>query len=167
MGILKIKNHVQDKEQYLSNLVRYIIEGEAPSGLYGSPNTEYRSAEIAIKQINQVKNFFGKEEFNCMVHIIISFDISEVMEFITAIKYTNKICEYFSARYQLVWAVHETPHDDPRSNSSQWHTHIAINPVSYIDGHMLNLNYSAQYAFLEYIKEVTETQDKYWLIEHI
>ena len=60
MGIIKIKNHVKDKDDYLSNLIRYIIEGEAPSGLYGSPNTEYRSAEIAIKQMNQVKTFFGK-----------------------------------------------------------------------------------------------------------
>jgi len=169
MGIIKIKNHVKDKDDYLSNLIRYIIEGEAPSGLYGSPNTEYRSAEIAIKQMNQVKTFFGKNEFNCMVHVIISFDVSEVEEFITARKYTNKICEYFSDKYQLVWAVHETPHYDSRSHNicSLCHSHIAINPVSYIDGHMMNFNYSAQYAFLEYIKEVTETQDKYWLIEHI
>ncbi len=166
MGILKIKNYVKDCSEYLPNLTRYIIKRDPNTVMYGSPNTNLSTPEAAIKQINQVKSFFKKEEFNCMIHIIISFDCSEVSDEFTAVEYTRRICTYFSDRYQLIWSVHnETRYNRKGNTCSEFHTHIAINPVSYIDGHMLNMNYSAQHVFLNYLKTVTETQDKYWIID--
>lgn len=167
MGILKLKGHVKDKDEYLFNAVHYIIDGKALPGMYGSPNTTIASAEAAFAQMNSVKSYFRKGQFNPLYHIVVSFDINEVSDSVTALIYTHQICSFFSKEYQLVWAIHNANRYDKKQNMrSIYHSHIVINPVSFINGYMLQMNNTAKYAFLNHIKNVTHTQDKFWYIEN-
>ncbi len=81
-----------------------------------------------------VKNYYGKNSGNQLVHFDISFD-RNVYTAAYADKLARKIAKYYADHYQLVYTVHtkERTNDD-RYEKNILHVHMVMNSVSFMDG---------------------------------
>ena len=162
MGILKVIRHTNKDLNYLHNAINYVLHGHTAPDNIGSPNT---SIFDAYNQMYAVKKYFGKTSGNPLFHFVVVYDAKTAYDVKRAKYLTAKIAEYFAARYQIIWCVHEKAMSKRYGSiSSMYHAHFVMNSVSFIDGKMFANSRSEIYHFLEYIKAVT--RDSSWTIDY-
>ena len=158
MGVFKVIRHTDGGYDYLNNAVNYVIHGHTDYGNAGSPNVDL---DFAAEQMHYVKKYYDKRSGNPVFHFVVVYNTRTAYEIERAKSITRSIANYFAGRYQIVWGVHEKHMSKKYGGvSSMYHAHFVMNSVSYIDGKMFSGSYSELYAFLDYIKRVTN--DKSW-----
>ena len=116
---------------------------------FGSYGLSYDLADI-YQQIMYVKQYFGKEVNHEMIHLILKYG-DYVNDDRTACVYSESCAEYFMKNYQIYYCTHQD------IDSGKYHTHMLINPVSYVNGEMLNTSIENMNQFCEYISDLSGT----------
>ena len=127
--------------RYVFNEERAIIRG----GFY----VDYFDLDAAFSQMLDVKRYFGKTSGNPLIHIIVSFDEC-AKDLIQAEALSRRIAAFYSGRYQVLWCMHHKPH-----GGSNYHVHIILNSVSYVDGKMFHSGMMERQAFQLFVHNVT------------
>lgn len=103
-----------------------------------------------INSFKLVQNHFDKEDRKRIQHIIIGFSKKEfVSEYEACIIGMNAL-QYIGSRFQCCFVVHHGSINDP----DYIHIHIAVNPVSWVDG---NRYYECNQNLID-LKEVLDKQ---------
>ncbi len=101
-----------------------------------------------IQQMVCVQRYFGMEEPLEMIHLIVDYgDLVKDDE--TASAYSESCAEYFCRNHQIYHCTHQD------MQSLSYHVHLLINPISYLDGKILNPNIENMNRFCQYISEST------------
>lgn len=133
--------------KYLNTALNYISDERA---LYqGGYGVNPYSSNDAYNQMIATKAYYNKRSGNPLIHVVISYD-SEVKDAETAASYGQKCAEYFASDYQVKYSTHNKD-----TGCSSYHTHLIINSVSYMDGHMFNSGYDTMNQYCNYVADVT------------
>ena len=158
MGIVKVIQNTNSNGNYLFNALEYIKRKAVDySGYRVDPDDAYN-------QMMAVKRYFGKTSCNQLMHIVIVFNENEV-DIDRCMDYGYRIAQYFGDRFQTCYALHQDTkfHDKKRGYiNSNYHLHMILNSVSYVDGKMFAENRGSIGKFKEYVSEVTK--DRYMQI---
>ncbi len=111
------------------------------------------SIEAAAKEMSEVVEFFGKDRGKRVRHTILSFQSHDSTTPCEAYMYAKQIAEYYSDRFQIVFAVHE--------NTDNLHVHFVMNMTSYRDGRRYSENHKDFRAFLNYVSNITGRRVEY------
>ena len=164
MGIFKIIRNTNDGLKYMYNTLNYVLNGHTDFDNRYSLNTDI---DNAYEQFLLVKKYFGKTSGNPVFYFIVIYNAKSTWgdNYSMAESLSRSIASYFSDRYQLVYGIHRKPCSKKYGGcASIYHAHFIMNSVSYIDGKMFSGNRSEIYAFLDYIKKVTE--DISWIVQY-
>lgn len=127
MAILKTANcrgKYYDEESK-TNVINYITNPQKTvSNFIGSKGLK---SEHFSEEMQETSNKFGKNKGVQVRHFIVSFDEDEVNNPKQVFDIGDRICDTLSDEYETVFAVHE--------NTENLHIHIAMNSVSFVDGH--------------------------------
>ncbi|MBQ8010365.1 MAG: relaxase/mobilization nuclease domain-containing protein [Oscillospiraceae bacterium] len=150
MGILKIMTKPDADEMYLENVVNYIMHGH--SIVSGGFNI---CPEYALEQMQIVKNYYGKQCRNQLVHFVISFN-RNVWNIAYAEKLARKIAKYYADCYQILYAVHAEPRVNRRGEvANLLHVHMMMNSVSFVDGKNYADSRKENKKFAKHIAKIT------------
>lgn len=133
--------------EYLQNAVDYVSDERA---LYkgGFGVTPY-DTDMAYNQMLMTRQYFGKISGNPLVHIVVAYN-KQVQDIDTAAMYGDQCAQYFANRFQVLYCTHAKDF-----HCGQFHTHIIINSVSYINGQMIQTGFNEMKAYCDYIIQVT------------
>ena len=106
-------------------------------GLSGSLNNMTR-------QMQCVQRYFGIEEPMEKLHLVVDYG-TLVKDAETASAYNVSCAKYFGQTYQIYCCTYQ---DIP---SLRYYTHILVNPVSYTDGKVIDVNLENMNRFCEYL----------------
>lgn len=137
MPVIKAVNESYPAPKDLYNLLCYIGKGYV-FGLGIDPAYCY-------EQMMLVKDLWHKTNGRQCRHFIVSFDNTEELSFDEAVKYGFEIAAYYSASYQIVFALHLDP---------QFHLHFVMNSTSYVDGRKYSGSLEDYYKLRQHIKEL-------------
>lgn len=82
-------------------------------------------------------------------HIVVAYNDS-VKDLNTAARFGQQCAQFFSSRFQLLYCTHEKDFQ-----CGNFHTHIIINAVSYINGQMIQTGYGEMKAYCDFVTQVT------------
>ena len=110
------------------------------------------------KQMVMVKQWYGRERLNSLIHIVVCFDKNN------GLKTCVENCRLFSREigevwgYQNIWALHR---DEKRmtwygSYVECYHAHFLLNTVSCVDGKPVHVNRSFVWRMINALKIITE-----------
>lgn len=158
MVYVKLIRNTYGGLQYLHNICLYParrdkMAREEVCGI-GGFGINYLDPEAAYHQMFLIKAFYGKECSNPLIHYIVSYD-SNVKDAGQACKATKQIAAYFKDKYQVLWGVHHVPH-----GCSDYHAHIILNSVSFVDGLMYHSDLGEIKRFCRCVEKVTGTKVK-------
>ena len=135
MVIIKVKRDTYGGLRYLKNALNYLEDGEKSLFIGGFG---------VVTQMVAVRKYFGKLSGNPLMHFIISFD-----DKVVTLDHANILAEqltlFFRNEYQVLWSVHFL-----QRGCSNFHVHIIINSVSYINGKMYHSLASEITRFKDY-----------------
>lgn len=106
--------------------------------------------ESIINSFVMVQNHFGKADRKRIQHIVIGFSKSEFITDYEACMMGMSALQYIGSRFQCCFVVHHGSINEP----DYIHIHIAVNPVSWMDG---NRYYECNQNLIE-LKEVLDKQ---------
>ena len=95
------------------------------------------------QQMLCVQRYFGIEEPLEMIQLVLDYG-TLIKDDETVSMYSRSCAEYFSRNHQIYYCIHQD------MQSLRYHTHLLINPVSYIDGNIFdikNINRFCEYLF--------------------
>lgn len=92
-----------------------------------------------------IKNYFNEFGGKLIIHFIVSFERKDYFIFADAVYFANLVCGFFSARFQIVYAVHE--------DTDNLHIHFIMNTISFVDGKRIDQSYAEQDNFKSYVNE--------------
>lgn len=81
--------------------------------------------------------------------MIVSFD-EHVQDDELAMSFAERIAKFYKDSFQVFWGVHKKKHG--RSN---YHMHMAINAVSYVNGKMFHSDFGAVNQLANHIRNIT------------
>lgn len=122
MPVLIMINKSYNDDQALADVVNYVTQGGY--GLCGGVGVDPLHA---VEQMQQVKEFWGKDRGRRVRHFILSFSPAESIGYEQLMLLGFEICRYY-AEYQSVYGLH--------MNTGHLHLHFAVNTVSYKTGKM-------------------------------
>lgn len=146
--VIVIRKHYKlEKDTYLKHGCGYALNDRSinPGGYGVSPY----SLKDAYTQMLAVKKYYGKTSGNQLIHLVISYDDSVTSED-KACALSCKLAGYYRKDYQVLYCTHSKDR-----HCSNYHAHIVVNSVSYIDGRMFNSSIENMQLFCEYVSEVT------------
>ncbi len=147
MAKVSIIRNTYGGTQYLQNALNYVSDSRAMSiGGYGV--NPYNPCD-AYDQMMATRQYFGKVSGNPLVHIVVAYNDS-VKDLNTAAKFGQQCAQFFSSRFQLLYCTHEKDFQ-----CGNFHTHIIINAVSYINGQMIQTGYGEMKAYCDFVTQVT------------
>lgn len=142
-----IKRNTSPENNYLQNACEYVLD-ERAIALGGFGVTPY-SATDAYSQMQAERRYFNKESMNPLIHIIISYDQS-VIDADTAARLSRQCASFFSNSYQVLYCAHEKDR-----SCSNYHTHLVINAVSFVNGAMFNSGIQNMQPFCDFVATIT------------
>lgn len=116
---------------------------KTPSGFAGGRNIDVNHAAEEMETVSKV---FGKTDKTKVRHFILSFSPTENMTPAEVAEVADQAADYYSARHQIVFAVHEDT-DHP-------HAHFVMNHVSFRDGRHYNGTKQDYYGLQRHIKNI-------------
>ena len=157
MVIFKIVHHSNGGQQYMENMLKYILDDRALftgfNGISGY-GTNQEIIHKAMEEMLFVKKYFGKVSGNPLIQFIVSYD-SNVGNAIIASSITEKIARFLADSYQYIWVVHYKPREEESGMYACYHAHIVINSVSYTNGKMYSESLENIRSFAQHIANVT------------
>ncbi len=96
--------------------------------------------------MNQISEHFHKESGVQIRHFIISFNLYETNNPFVVNEIAMHAVRFLGKEYQAIYAVHE--------NTEFIHIHIAMNPISYIDGHRYRGTKAEHYEFMNFLRRI-------------
>lgn len=154
MAAFKIKNG-QDKYYDLnakSDVIHYILNPKKAPHYYGGYNIE---SDDPVADMMNITKKFKKEKGVQLWHFIVSFAPSEITEPSVAYYIATELAKYFSASFQIIYAIHE--------DTSHIHIHFVKNSVSFIDGHRYNCNHDEFHRLYQYFENVLRLHGIHYL----
>lgn len=125
------------------SVIEYILQPcKAKGDLYGYYNIY---TECAHEEMENTANNFNKNNGIRLRHWIISFSKSEVASASIVYMIGEDVVKFFKD-YQVVYAVH--------SNTDNFHIHLVINSISFVDGSRYKGSKRDFYALNNHIKQV-------------
>lgn len=155
MDTVKMIRNTYGGTEYLRKATQYPYKEDLRG--YGGYGVNPNDPELAYKQMLAVKSYFGKTEGNPLIHYVVSYD-ENITNAKAACEMTAQICRYFENEYQVLQAVHEKDHD-----FSQYHAHIILNSVNYINGLMYHSDIGEMNRFRNYVQQVTGQPAKLYI----
>lgn len=132
---------------YLHKALEYVADYRALfTGGYG---VNPYDTEMAYNQMLYTRQYFGKVSGNPLVHIVIAYN-NQVKDLGTAAYFGQQCAQYFAPRFQVLYCNHMRD-----EHCCQFHTHIIINAVSYVNGQMITTGYDEMYDYCKYVEQVT------------
>ena len=157
MVIFKIVRHSNGGQQYMENMLKYILDDRRLdigfNGISGY-GTNQDIIHKAMEEMLFVKKYFGKVSGNPLIQFIVSYD-SNVGNAIIASSITEKIARFLADSYQYIWVVHYKPREEESGMYACYHAHIVINSVSYTNGKMYSGGPEETRPFAQYIANIT------------
>ncbi|MBR4319027.1 MAG: relaxase/mobilization nuclease domain-containing protein [Oscillospiraceae bacterium] len=148
MVFVKVIRNTQDDSGYIFRLCRYIIRREYFVYSYGY-GVDCKDPATVYEQMMRVRHYYGKTSGNPLIHYVVSFDDC-VQDLKSAIEMSNRIVYFFRGRYQVFFGIHKQHH-----KQSEYHVHILVNSVSYVDGLMLQSGYTEVDDFVKQVWSAT------------
>lgn len=132
---------------YLQRALNYVTDSRAKysNGFGVNP---YDTA-MAYDQMMYTRRYFGKVSGNPLVHIVVAYN-NQVQDIDTAAMYGDQCAQYFANRFQVLYCTHSKDF-----HCGNFHTHIIINSVSYINGQMIQTGFDEMKTYCDYITQVT------------
>lgn len=118
MVILKIVRHSNGGQQYMENMLSYILDDRALfTGFNGisSYGTNQEIIHNAMEEMLFVKKYFGKMSGNPLIQFVFSYD-SNVSDAFMASSITEKIARFLADSYQYIWVVHYRHYEEAYGN---------------------------------------------------
>lgn len=159
MVIFKIVRHSNGGQQYMENMLRYIIDDRALFTGFNGVSGYGTNQEIICKAMEEmlfVKKYFGKVSGNPLVQFIVSYD-SNVSDALMASSITEEIANFLADSYQYIWVVHYKPRIEESGMYACYHAHIVINSVAYTNGKMYSGSPEETRPFAQHIADITGT----------
>ena len=157
MVIFKIVRHSNGEQQYMENMLKYILDDRALftgfNGISGY-GTNQEIIHKAIEEMIFVKKYFGKVSGNPLIQFVVSYD-SNVSNAIIASSITEKIARFLADSYQYIWVIHYEPRIEESGMYACYHAHIVINSVSYTNGNMYSGGPEETRPFAQHIANIT------------
>ncbi len=157
MVIFKIVRHSNGGQQYMKNMLSYILDGRALftgfNGISGY-GTNQEIVRKAMEEILFVKKYFGKVSGNPLIQFVVSYD-SNVSDAFMASSITEKIARFLADSYQYIWVVHYEPRVEESGFYACYHAHIVINSVAYTNGKMYSESPENISSFAQHIANTT------------
>lgn len=155
MVIIILKRNTAGGDAYLHHLARYLKYDRKTKGirtdfvdLWGF-GVDGADPELAYEQMKRTREYFGKEQYNPLLHYIVSFDLTVQDAFMASVR-AEKIAAYFKGNHQVLWGLHRK-----KREYSLYHVHYLVNAVNYRNGRMID-SYRPEIArFAMYVKDVT------------
>ena len=147
MARISVIRNTYGGSQYLQNALNYVTDSRAMF-VRGYGVNPY-DPNMAYNQMMAVRQYFGKTSGNPLVHIVVAYN-NNVTDIRTAARFGQQIVQLFSRLFQLLYCTHEKDFQ-----CGQFHTHIIINAVSYINGQMIQTGPKEMREFCDYVTHVT------------
>lgn len=152
MGLVIIKCGNPGDDEHLENLVRYMSDDRKL--MIGGNGVDYTNAEAVAKQMESVKEYFGKTKNRSHVQVILPYN----EQGITAdqvCEYTKEAAAFFDADYQTFYCAHQ-----PDEKCGYYHSHILINPVNIHNGKMMETDADSLKPFCDHVAKVTGSKNR-------
>lgn len=146
MATLKIVHEpgkYNDPVAYQTVLEYCLRPDKTPGNFIGGRNID---TDYAAEEMETISQSFRKTDKTKVRHFILSFSPTENMTPAEVAEVADQAADYYSARHQIVFAVHEDT-DHP-------HAHFVMNHVSFRDGRHYNGTKRDYYALQHHIKKV-------------
>lgn len=157
MVIFKIVRHSNGGQQYMENMLRYILDdrrldtGFNDISCYGTNREIIRNA---LYEMLAVRKYFGKVSGNPLIQFIVSYD-SNVSNVFMASSVTKEIARFLDDSYQYIWVIHYKPSLEESGFCACYHAHIVINSVAYTNGKMYSGGLDETRSFARHIANIT------------
>ncbi len=147
MARISVIRNTYGGPQYLQNALNYVTDSRTMF-VRGYGVNPY-DPNMAYDQMMAVRQYFEKTSGNPLVHIVVAYNNS-VTDIRTAARFGQQIVQLFARLFQLLYCTHEKDFQ-----CGQFHTHIIINAVSYINGQMIRTGPKEMSEFCDYVTQVT------------
>ncbi|MBR4319175.1 MAG: hypothetical protein IKP69_03890 [Oscillospiraceae bacterium] len=117
---------------------------EVSYGCYGVISNQ----ENMLQQMLYVQRYFGVERPLEPIQMIVEYG-TLTKDDRTASAYSESCAEYFSRNHQIDYCIHQD------MQSLRYHAHLLINPISYLDGKVLDVNVENMNRFCEYLSSIS------------
>ena len=146
MAILKTANkkgkYYDDKAK--EDVAAYILNPFKMSHNYcGGVAVEFPNIAESMQRVSER---FGKTSGVQIRHFILSFYPNELSDATVADEISKRIVQHLGREYQTIYGVHE--------DAEHLHIHIAMNSVSYVDGHRYYGTRAEFNAFRAFLKNL-------------
>ena len=146
MATYKTANHKGKyyDEKARGNVISYILDDEKMiHNFFGGVHVNEHDI---VGSMNQISEYFHKESGVQIRHFIISFNSYETNNPSMVNEIAMQAVRFLGKAYQTIYAVHE--------NTDFLHIHIAMNPISYIDGHRYRGTKAEHYEFVNFLRGI-------------
>lgn len=140
--------------KYLENAITYPMrqkpdDSDKLCGI-GGYGVDPMHLDLAYRQMHRIKACYGKTSGNPLIHFMISLDKNTKTAKNTC-DIADKIARFYMGRFQVLWCVHQKARLD-----SDFHIHVFINSVSYVNGLMFHSGFSELNYLKKYIENLTK-----------
>ncbi len=153
MVAVKVTKNTYGGDSYLYRACEYVMNPNRALNVGGHGVSTYNVAD-AYNQMMRTKEYFGNTSGNPLVHIVVSYD-DTVKTAEEACNMSGKVAEYFNHDYQNIYCTHAK-----ERSCSNYHTHILLNSVSYVNGKKYDTNPIEMNKFCKFVSNVTERKIK-------
>ena len=136
MANLKIIKNDYDTIDALRNVFNYISDKSKSDSLIGAQNM---LVGYSFEQAMLVNEYFHNTTHKKVIHFILSFADTDIIDPTDAFYEGYKVCELLPD-YQIKFAVH--------LNTANLHIHFAMNPINIKNGHKFCFNNGNLYKFI-------------------
>ena len=152
MGLVIIKCGDPGDEEHLEHLAQYMSDDRKL--MIGGNGVNYTDAKQVAKQMQSLKEDFGKTKNRSHVQVILPYSQKGITAEKTC-EYTKKAAAYFDEDYQTLYCAHQ-----PDADCDYYHSHIMINPVNINNGKMMGTDPASLKPFYEHMEKVTGERNR-------
>lgn len=152
MGLVIIKCGNPGDDEHLANLDEYMSDDRKL--MIGGNGVNYTDEKAVAKQMQSVKEHFGKTKNRSHVQVILPYNESGITAKKTC-EYTKEAAAYFDADYQTLYCAHR-----PDDHCNFYHSHIMINPVNINNGKMMETDPTSLKPFCEHVEKITGAKNR-------
>ena len=147
MAKIIVKRGMPGDDTHLWNALNYVSDGRAL--MIGGNGVDYTDPNEAYRQMNAVKEYYGKTKNCSLVHMIMSYP-KNVNTAEAACEFTKQIAKSFGEDYQMVFCAHEKDNE-----CSTHHGHMIFSPVNVNNGKMMQTDHESLQPLCQEVSRIT------------
>ena len=141
--------------------VSYIFKGARKlpkkSRIYGVIGSPFTDEVMIEKDFKKIKSLYPATDGTQIKHIIIAMENSSLCTRKQLEKYIAKLCDFFSDKHQVAYALHQ-------KDSGNYHIHLIINTTA-INGKRLHISGRDWYLFKKHAEKSWKKYSQYYTCE--